>query len=394
MKNDRDIQTITDQSALQSFCDRLARSPYVTVDTEFIRDRTYWPRLCLIQAASDEDAGIIDPLAPGIDLQPFLDLLSNEKVLKVFHAARQDVEIFVHLSDAVPHPIFDTQVAAMVCGFGDSVGYDRLVEKIAKERIDKASRFTDWARRPLNQKQLRYAISDVTHLRPVYKWLAAELEREGRASWLDEEMATLTDPATYRTDPEEAWQRLKFRSRNKRYLAVLKEVAAWRELEAQSRDLPRNHVLKDEAIQEVAAERPESVDGLKQLRSISKGLAEGKMGQGLLTAIARGLTIPDNQIPDPALQGPPARGLSATVDLLKVLLKFKSEEHDVAAKMIATVAELEKLAADDNADVPALRGWRRQIFGDDALDLKNGRLAISVRRGKLHLQETGGGRKN
>jgi ribonuclease D len=393
MKNDRDIQTITDQSALQSFCDRLARSPYVTVDTEFIRDRTYWPRLCLIQAASDEDAGIIDPLAPGIDLQPFLDLLSNEKVLKVFHAARQDVEIFVHLSDAVPHPIFDTQVAAMVCGFGDSVGYDRLVEKIAKERIDKASRFTDWARRPLNQKQLRYAISDVTHLRPVYKWLAAELEREGRASWLDEEMATLTDPATYRTDPEEAWQRLKFRSRNKRYLAVLKEVAAWRELEAQSRDLPRNHVLKDEAIQEVAAERPESVDGLKQLRSISKGLAEGKMGQGLLTAIARGLTIPDNQIPDPALQGPPARGLSATVDLLKVLLKFKSEEHDVAAKMIATVAELEKLAADDNADVPALRGWRRQIFGDDALDLKNGRLAISVRRGKLHLQETGG-RKN
>jgi ribonuclease D len=394
MKNDRDIQTITDQSALQSFCDRLARSPYVTVDTEFIRDRTYWPRLCLIQAASDEDAGIIDPLAPGIDLQPFLDLLSNEKVLKVFHAARQDVEIFVHLSNAVPHPIFDTQVAAMVCGFGDSVGYDRLVEKIAKERIDKASRFTDWARRPLNQKQLRYAISDVTHLRPVYKWLAAELEREGRASWLDEEMATLTDPATYRTDPEEAWQRLKFRSRNKRYLAVLKEVAAWRELEAQSRDLPRNHVLKDEAIQEVAAERPESVDGLKQLRSISKGLAEGKMGQGLLTAIARGLTIPDNQIPDPALQGPPARGLSATVDLLKVLLKFKSEEHDVAAKMIATVAELEKLAADDNADVPALRGWRRQIFGDDALDLKNGRLAISVRRGKLHLQETGGGRKN
>lgn len=388
MSRANEIHPISDQAALEKFCEQLSRTSYITVDTEFIRDRTYWPRLCLIQAANDDVEGIIDPLADGLDLRPFLDLLQDESVCKVFHAARQDVEIFFHLTGAVPHPIFDTQIAAMVCGFGDSVGYDRLVQKIAKKRIDKASRFTDWARRPLNQKQLRYALSDVTHLRPVYKWLAVELDREGRASWLDEEMATLTDPDTYRLDPDEAWQRLKVRSRDRLYLAILKEVAAWREREAQSRDLPRSHVLKDEAIQEIAAERPREVDHLKQLRSVSKGLAEGRSGQGLLEAVARGTSLPDNQIPSPPDQGPPPRGLGATVELLKVLLKYKSDENGVAAKLVATVAELEKLAADDDADVPALRGWRREIFGADALALKNGRLALSVEGSRLRLLPT------
>jgi len=385
MSRDLHIPLITETTELAALCQELAAGNYVALDTEFMRDRSYWPRLCLLQAANDTAMAVIDPLADGLELDPLVDLLQDESICKVFHAARQDVEISFHLTGEIPHPIFDTQIAAMVCGFGDSVGYDKLVEKITRERIDKASRFTDWSRRPLKDRQLRYAISDVTHLRDVYKWLAAELEREGRASWLDEEMATLTDPATYRLDPDLAWQRLKLRSRNRQYLGVLKEVAAWREHEAQRRNAPRNHVLKDEAIQELAAERPQSLDDLRNLRAVPKGLADGRHGNELLKAVQTGLELPKSAIPSPAVQPMPRKGLGPTIDLLKVLLKHKSEEHDVAAKLIATVSDIEKLAISPDADVPALRGWRRQIFGDDALALRRGELALAAAAGRVKL---------
>jgi len=385
MSRDPHIPLITQTADLTALCEELAAGPYVALDTEFMRDRSYWPRLCLLQAANDDTMAVIDPLADDMDLAPLFELLQNEQVCKVFHAARQDVEIFFHLTGQIPHPIFDTQIAAMVCGFGDSVGYDKLVERITRERIDKASRFTDWSRRPLKERQLRYAISDVTHLRDVYKWLLAELDREGRASWLDEEMATLTDPATYRLEPDLAWQRLKLRSRNRQYLGVLKEVAAWREREAQRRNAPRNHVLKDEAIQELAAERPHSVDELRNLRAVPKGYADGRPGNELVAAVQAGLDLPKADIPNPVHQPVPRKGLGPTIDLLKVLLKHKAEQHGVATKLVATVSDIEKLAISPDADVPALRGWRRQIFGDDALALRRGELALAAHGGQVRL---------
>ena len=370
--------TITDSDTLGAFCGQLARSDYITLDTEFIRDKTFWPRLCLIQAANDDVAGIIDPLADGIDMTPFFELLRDESLVKVFHAARQDVEIFFNLTDAVPTPLFDTQIAAMVCGFGDSAGYDKLVQSIANKTIDKASRFTDWARRPLNDRQLQYALSDVTHLRDIYKWLKAELEREQRAGWLDEEMHTLTNPGTYRLDPNDAWKRLKSRSNGKEYRGIIKELAAWREREAQSRDLPRNRILKDEAIQELAAERPRDIDALSRLRAVSKGVAQGSLGKSILAAVKRGIELPTDELPPAHRSGPSTKGLGPLLDLLKVLLKLKSEQNGVASKLIATVSDLEALAASDDADVAALKGWRREIFGEDALSLKRGKLALAA----------------
>jgi ribonuclease D len=383
--------TITDTAALANFCSRLADSDYITLDTEFIRDKTFWPRLCLIQAANDDVAGIIDPLAEGIDLSPFLSLLQNKNLVKVFHAARQDVEIFVHMTGAVPTPTFDTQIAAMVCGFGDSVGYEKLVQSIARQTIDKASRFTDWARRPLNERQLKYALSDVTHLRAVYKWLKDEVERENRAGWLDEEMATLTDPETYRLDPDEAWRRLKSRGNGKEYRGILKEVAAWREREAQTRDLPRNRILKDEAIQELAAERPRDIAALSRLRSVPKGVAQGSIGKKILRAVEEGINLPNEKLPPVRRQGPSTKGLGPLLDLLKVLLKLRSEEHGVASKLIATVPDLEALALSDDADIAALHGWRREIFGNDALALKRGKLALAVNNNGLIVLPLGKG---
>jgi len=376
---------ISSSEDLAAFCQKLSQADYITVDTEFMRDRTYWPRLCLIQAASPEHVGAIDPLADGIDLSPFCAVLQNEGIVKVFHAARQDVEIFYNLTKQIPHPLFDTQIAAMVCGFGDSVGYDRLVEKITRARIDKASRFTDWARRPLNERQIDYALSDVTYLRDVYLWLAKEIKREGRMGWLDEEMNTLTSPGTYDMDPEQAWQRIKVRSRNRRYLGVLKEVAAWREREAQRRDVPRNHILKDEGIQELAAEQPQDAKRLGRLRAVPKGYADGRHADELLAAIQAGLNLPDDQIVSPTASQPLPKGLAPTIDLLKVLLKHKSEEHNVASKLIATVSDLEAIALSDEADVTALHGWRREIFGEDALALKHGRLALAAKGGRVRL---------
>ncbi|HLY56232.1 MAG TPA: ribonuclease D [Stellaceae bacterium] len=370
---------ITENGQLSAFCRRLSSAEFITVDTEFMRDKTYWPLLCLVQVAGPDDSAAIDPLAPGIDLAPLFALLADPSVLKVFHAARQDIEIFFHLTGGVPAPVFDTQVAAMVCGFGDSASYETLASKLAQARIDKSARFTDWAHRPLTQRQLEYAMADVTYLRTVYAKLRRRLDRTGRESWLDEEMATLTDPATYRLDPDEAWKRLKSRSGNRRFLAVLKEVARWRELAAQQRDIPRSRILRDESLLEIAAHPPGNVEDLARIRGLGRPVAEGRLGGEILAAVARGVAMPESAAPDPAPRTDLPNGLGPLIDLLRVLLKLRCEEHDVAQKLVASASDLELIAADDVADVAALHGWRADIYGHDALALKHGALALTAR---------------
>ena len=369
---------ITDNDALKAFCKRQAKADYVAVDTEFMRDSTYWPKLCLAQVAGPDEAAAIDTLASGIDLGPLFDLMKNRKVLKVFHSARQDMEIFALLMDRLPEPIFDTQVAAMVCGFGESVGYDTLARKLTGTRIDKSTRFADWARRPLRKRQVDYALSDVIHLRPVYEKLARRLEKTDRTAWLDEEMAVLTNPQTYRLDPETAWQRLKTRSSDRRYLAVLRALAAWREHEAQRRDVPRNRVIRDEQLFDIAAHRPTTPEEVAHTRGLSADLARGRIGQALLKALAEGLAVPEADCPDPPPQADRPAGIGPVVDLLKVLLKMRCEQHEVAQKLVANTADLERIAADDAAPVAALHGWRREVFGKDALALKSGDLALGI----------------
>ena len=382
------MNLITDNKSLASFCRELDRADYITVDTEFMRDNTYWPKLCLLQAAGPETAAAIDPLAPGIDLKPFYALLNNHKILKVFHAARQDLEIFFHDSGKIPAPIFDTQVAAMVCGFGDSVAYDTLVSRLTDARLDKASRITNWAHRPLTKRQMEYALADVTHLRTVYEKLNERLRKTGRAKWVEEEDAVLTDPQTYRLDPETAWMRLKTRSSNPRFLAVLREVAAWREREAQFRDLPRNRILRDDALLNIAAQAPTKPEELARSRGLSRGFAQGKAGKQIMKAVATGLALPDDEYPTPPSRRQLPPGIGPVTDLLKVLLKQACESHGVAQKLVATVANLEQIAADDKAPVPALSGWRRKLFGADALALKHGRVALAVKGRKVELVRT------
>lgn len=379
------MMIISDTAALALFCTRLAAEKFITVDTEFMRDKTYWPILCLVQVGGTEEAAAIDPLAEGIDLKPLLDLMANERVLKVFHAARQDIEIFFQLSGTVPHPLFDTQVAAMVCGFGDSVSYETLAGKLAGARIDKSSRFTDWASRPLTDRQTEYALADVTHLRPVYEKLRANLESSGRGPWLDEEMEILTDPAIYRLDPSEAWRRFKPRSGNRRFLAVLRELAAWRETAAQQRDLPRNRIIRDESILEIAAHAPTSVAELSRSRGLGKGITEGKFGAEILAAIGRALALPESAYPELPPRHEPLPGIAPLVDLLRVLLKYRCEENGVAQKLVANSDDLEMIAADDEAPVRALTGWRHEVFGRDALDLKRGRLALTAAGKRIKL---------
>lgn len=379
------MSLIADSDQLAAFCARVAQADFITVDTEFMRERTYWPQLCVVQVAGPDDAAAIDALAPGIDLTPLLNLLADPKLLKVFHAARQDLEIFYHMLGRVPGPLFDTQVAAMVCGFGDAVSYETLAAQLAGARIDKSVRFTDWSARPLSDRQIVYALADVTHLRPAYQALAKRLNSGGRAHWLQEEMAILLDPATYRLDPADAWKRLKPRTAKPRFLAILHEVAAWRESEAQRRDLPRNRVVRDESILDIAGHAPETIEDLARLRGLSKGFAESRQGQELLAAIARGRAVPESQLP-PALQSPDLPpGLGPVVELLKVLLKLKCEEHNVAQKLVASTSDLERIAADDHAQVPAMQGWRREVFGNAALDLKHGRLSITLKGKRLAL---------
>ncbi len=372
------MSLIADTASLAAFCQRLQGVPYITVDTEFVREKTYWPQLCLVQVAGPNEAWAIDPLAPDMDLTPLYDLMADRSILKVFHAARQDVEIFHHQAGAIPAPLFDTQVAAMVCGFGDSVSYETLAAQLAHVKIDKSLRFTDWALRPLSDRQLHYALSDVTHLRLAYEKLRKRLDRDGRSDWLGEEMAVLTDPKTYCVEPGESWRRLKPRSSSPRFLMVLKELAAWREREAQERDLPRQRVLRDEALMEIAAHAPTTVEELSRTRGLSKGLAEGRQGTALLEAVAQALATPESAWPEPAERNDLPRGLGPVVDLLKVMLKLKCDQHDVAQKLVASSADIEAIAADDNAEVAALHGWRRTIFGEDALRLKHGRIGVAL----------------
>jgi ribonuclease D len=377
------MELITTTGDLAEACDRLARHPYVTVDTEFLRETTYYPLLCVAQMASAEEAVVIDALADGLDLKPFYELMANERVLKIFHAARQDIEIVWHEAGLIPRPIFDTQVAAMVLGYGDSISYDQLVHRITGDTLDKSHRFTDWSHRPLSPAQVKYAISDVTHLRDVYVALDADLHRRGRAEWVGEEMEVLTSPETYRAEPDSAWERLKTRVRKPKELAVLIEVAAWREREAQTRDVPRGRVLKDDVLGEIATQAPTTVERLATLRSLPRGFERSKWGQDILAAVARGLARDPKTLP--RLERPRGGGGNgaATVELLKVLLRMTSERHAVAAKVIATIDELERIAADDHANVPALHGWRRELFGEKALALKHGQLALAVEDGRV-----------
>ncbi len=376
------MQLITDTKTLTETCARLARHPFVTVDTEFLRESTYYPKLCVLQMASVEEAVVVDALAAGIDLAPLFELLADTRVMKVFHAARQDIEICWHAAQMIPAPLFDTQVAAMVLGYGDSISYDQLVQRITGDTLDKSSRFTDWTRRPLSDTQLVYAVSDVTHLRDVYLKLSADLERRGRADWLRDEMRILTSPDTYRMEPERAWERLKTRARKPKELAVLIEVAAWREREAQTRDVPRSRVLKDDVIGDIAIQAPTTIERLASLRSLPKGFERSKWGEAIIEAVQAGLerdpkALPRFDRPKPAVNG------QATVELLKVLLRMTSEAHGVAAKVIATVDDLDRIAADDHADVPALSGWRRDLFGEKALALKHGQLALAIEKGRV-----------
>jgi ribonuclease D len=378
--------TLIDNSdALAAFCRRQAGAGYVTVDTEFMRDKTYWPQLCLVQIAGPDEAAAIDPLAPGIDLSALFALMADPKLLKVFHAARQDIEIFVNLTGAVPAPFFDTQVAAMVCGFGDAVSYETLASRLAGARIDKSSRFTDWSHRPLTERQLQYALMDVVPLRAAYEKLAARLEKSGRSSWLAEETGALTDLATYRQDPAEAWRRFRLRSNNRKLLALVQALAAWREVAAQQRNLPRNRVLRDESVLEIAAHAPTTVADLARTRGLGRNFAEGKLGAEVLAAIARVLAASERDYPEPPPQHEPERGIGPLVDLLRVLLKLRSEEHGVAQKLVADTEDLERIAGEDDPPVRALHGWRAQIFGKDALDLKHGRIALTAAGKQLKL---------
>ena len=374
---------ITTTSELEDACLRFARHPFVTVDTEFLRETTFWPILCVVQVASDDEALAIDALAPDIDLKPLFALMADPNVVKVFHAARQDVEIFWKLTGQVPVPMFDTQVAAMVCGHGDQVSYSELVQSVCKVTIDKSSRFTDWARRPLAQAQIDYAIGDVTYLRDVYRALLAQLDKSGRRAWLDDEMKVLTSAATYEQHPERAWERFKTRARKPRDLAVLMDLAAWRENEAQTRDVPRARVLKDDVLIEVALAAPRTREALANLRAFPRGMERSKAGEEIVAAVERGLARDPHTLPRLQRERRNGGGSAAAVELLKVLLRQVSDESGVASKMIATVDDLEAIAADDRADVPALQGWRRKLFGERALQLKRGDLALTVERGKV-----------
>jgi ribonuclease D len=369
---------ITDTEALAALCARLRQERFVTVDTEFMRERTYWPELCLVQLAGDNEVAEVDALAPGLDLAPLGELLADPAVVKVFHAARQDVEIFLLKFDAVPTPLFDTQIAAMVAGFGDQVSYDGLCRSLAGVQIDKAHRFSDWSARPLSPAQLAYAAADVTHLRKIYTALDAKLRREGRLAWVAEEMAALADPATYRQDPETAWEKLRPRTGNRRFLGVLQAVTAWREREAQRINIPRQRLVKDETLLEIAATTPATAADLARARGISEGFAKGRSGVGLLAAVEAGRALPDDALPEAPKDraSPPAS--PALVALLKVLLAAKSEEHHVAPKLLASGEDLDRLASGDGAEVPAMQGWRREVFGEAALALKTGRLALGV----------------
>lgn len=381
----QDITIITTTDALAAFCKTLADGAFFAIDTEFMREKTYWPILCLIQAAGENGEAIIDPMARGLDLAPLLDLMADEKTTKVFHAARQDMEIFVKLMGAAPAPIFDTQIAAMACGFGDQIGYEPLMRALLNANIDKGSRFTDWARRPLTPAQLSYALSDVTHLRAAYPLLLSRLEKEGRRAWVEEEMEPLRDPALYTVEPTQAWRRLKLRGVRPADMGPLIKLAEWRESEAQSRDIPRARVLKDDALFELARLKPETPDALSKARSISGGLERSRLGAGMLDAIRAGKAMDRKDLPKLERSRPQEPPPADVVEMLKVLLKCQCEKHDVAPRLIASMSDLEALALDPSADIQAMSGWRRDVFGDPAVRLLKGKLAMRLVDGAVDL---------
>ncbi len=375
--------TITTTEALAEYCSRAAGQDYVTVDTEFLRERTYYSKLCLVQLAipgdAEEDAVLVDPLADGISLEPLYELFRNENVVKVFHAARQDLEIFYVDAGLIPAPMFDTQVAAMVCGYGDQVGYETLVRRIARAQIDKSSRFTDWSHRPLSEAQKKYALADVTHLRDVYEALAAELEQTGRGAWVEEELAVLTDPATYRVEPAEAWMRVKTRTNSGRFLAIVQELARFREAYAQSRNVPRSRVYKDDALLELASTKPADMNALNRSRLLLREARRGEIAEGILAAVKAGQEMEQDKMPKAPENGRDKLQVNpALADLLRVLLKARSEDTKVAQKLIASASDLDFIAAGQR-DVPALKGWRAEVFGDDALRLCEGKLALAAK---------------
>lgn len=381
------MRLITTTSDLASVCRDWAAHDYVAVDTEFMRETTYWPKLCLIQAAAPEVEAVIDPLAPGLDLAPFMELMANVAVLKVFHAARQDLEIFLKLGGALPTPVFDTQIAAMACGYGDSIAYDALVQQVLKRRLDKSSRFTDWSRRPLSEAQLTYALADVTHLRDLYPKVQAKLEKESRSQWLDEEHANLVDPEIYDTTPENAWRRLKLRKTTADYVLGLQVAAAWRERQAQQRDVPRGRIVKDEALYEIAEHRPKSAADFDRMRAVPRGFGNSRSAQELIADLNRAFADPARSQYKHERPPPTPAGIGPTIELLKVLLRYEAEAHGVAPRLIASAADVEAIAASDAADVPALKGWRRDVFGERALALKHGKLALKLKDGKVVVED-------
>lgn len=382
---------ITDTGSLAALCDRLAAERFVTVDTEFMRERTYFPELCVVQIAGEDEVAVIDAMAEGIDLAPLGALFADERVTKVFHACRQDIEIFLLKFGEVPVPLFDTQIAAMVAGFGDQVGYETLVIALARGRIDKAHRFSDWQARPLSPAQIAYAAADVTWLRVVYERLRETLEREGRLEWVAQEMAALADPATYRVDPEEAWRRIRLRGSNSpRQLAMVQAIAAWREREAARINIPRQRLLKDEQIPELAALAPTGPEGLARIRGISKGFAEGKSGTSLLEAMAAARALPEESLPAPPRASEAPKPSPAIAALLRVLLAESADRHHVAARLIANAEDLDRLAGGETDGLACLSGWRRDIFGEDALRLTRGEIALAAKGRRIEIVETAG----
>lgn len=375
---------ISTQAQLNDFCAALAKGPYLTIDTEFLRDKTYFPKLCLLQMAGpDVDAKAVDPLTPGLDWEPVRALMADTNVLKVFHAARQDLEIFWHLYKVLPTPIYDTQVAAMVCGFGDQVAYNALVRELVGHELEKNAQFTDWSRRPLSERQMRYALDDVIYLREVYEKLHARLVKQGREQWVFEEMSILNSPRTYQNPPEEAWKRVKVRSDKPEVLAILRALAAWREEQAVSRDVPRSRILKDETLADVAMYKPRDVDSLLQVRSFPSDLAKGKVGKQVLDIINLTLDSPRENWPRAARREQFPKNAQGTLEMLKMLLKINCAEEDVASKLVADTDDLEKLAVEQSPDIPAMQGWRFEMFGKDALDLKAGRIALRLEKGRV-----------
>jgi ribonuclease D len=386
MLNQHDIPLITTTDMLAVFCQSVSTDSYITVDTEFLRETTYYPKLCLIQIAGAKVSALIDPLAAGLDLQPFFDLMSNTSVLKVFHAASQDIEILVNIASLVPTPVFDTQIAAMVCGFGDQVGYEAIVRKLVGAQIDKSSQFTDWSRRPLTHKQMAYALSDVTHLRVVYEKLQAQIDAENRTDWLEGELADLADASNYRVDPEQSWRRIKARIQSKKQQSVLMSVAAWREREAQTKNVPRGRILKDDAVGEIAIQMPQSSEAMHQLRLLPRGSADSSVGKGILAAVKDALARDPALIPSPKGRSDEmTSSQEAAAEVLKLALKIVSEQAGVAPKLLASSADIDAIAVSDDADVPAMSGWRREVFGQMAIALKNGKATIGLEKGRAKI---------